>query len=192
MLFSHCCAFETKGSAFCLRGAVPDTKPCAGLPGLGQTLFLLLWSNHENWLAVWHLAAAVKSRTAKNNVACFPDNDFLWENNPAAPGWLIMIGKEMVSKNCHRPVPQSVLPPPLESCSVIRSFEIFALKKIILSLDCHIRCPASRCLLTAHSAVCLHQIVVAEAEMRCHKEFGHFKYRHASVCTNMTQFQLLF
>lgn len=46
------------------------------------------------------------------------------------------------------------------------SFEIFALRKIMLSLDCHVSCLAIRYLLTPFSAVCLHEIVVAEVEMR--------------------------
>lgn len=64
----------------------------------------------------------------------------------------------MVSKYCHRCVAQNVLPPPLSSMEggpVIKSFEIFALKKKMLSLDYHARCQASRYLLTAQHAVCV-------------------------------------
>lgn len=46
------------------------------------------------------------------------------------------------------------------------SFERFALRKIMLSLDCHVSCPSIWYLIAAFSAVCLHGIVMAEVEMR--------------------------
>lgn len=54
----------------------------------------------------------------------------------------------------------------------------------MLSLNCHARCRASRYFLTAQCA--FREAVMAVVEKRCHKQFGHFKYHYASVCTNVT------
>lgn len=94
----------------------------------------------------------------------------------------------MASKYYHRPVPQNVLPPTLSSMEygpVIKSFEVFALKKSQALVVRSEVLPVDICYLPSMQHA-FKEVVISVVEMSYHKQFGHFKFHYASVCTNVT------